>query len=214
MVFSLFTTILLMAVPVIFAITVHEVAHGWTARYFGDNTAATMGRLTLNPVKHMSLLGTVIVPCILVLSGNSPFGWAKPVPVNWQNLHQPKRDMALVAFAGPLSNLIMLMLWALLLKLIISTVSSHGLISSALIVMAEAGIVINSILMILNLFPIPPLDGSRIVTSLLPGNLARVYARLEPVGLILVLILFFTGYLGKILMPLILWFNTLVYSVL
>jgi len=212
--FSLFITILLMAIPIIFAITVHEVAHGWTARQLGDNTAAVMGRLTLNPIKHMDILGTVIIPLILVISGNPPFGWAKPVPVNWHNLNQPKRDMALVAIAGPLANLLMLIFWALVIKIAVDLGNGGSVIHKAVIYMAEAGILINSILMILNLFPIPPLDGSRIVTALLPANLARIYVKIEPVGLVLVLILFFTGYLGKLLIPIVMGFNSLIYSVL
>ncbi len=212
--FSTLTTILLIAIPIIFAITVHEVAHGWTARLLGDNTAAAMGRLTLNPVRHMDLLGTVLVPFILVLTGNSPFGWAKPVPVNWQNLQRPKRDMALVAAAGPLANLLMLLLWGLVMKFTLVFGADDMLWTRGIVFMAEAGILINSILMILNLFPVPPLDGSRIVTALLPPGLARSYVRLEPFGLIIVLVLFFTGYLGKWLTPIVVYFNTFIHSLL
>ena len=212
--FSLLTRILLMVIPIIFAITVHEVAHGWTARQLGDNTAAAMGRLTLNPIKHLDFLGTIIIPFVLVLTGNSPFGWAKPVPVNWRNLNQPKRDMALVAAAGPLANLLMLVLWALLIKLAVDLGGGISVFNRAIIFMAEAGILINSILMILNLFPIPPLDGSRVVTAILPAHLARMYIKIEPFGLVLVLLLFFTGYLGKLLIPIVIGLNSLIYSIL
>lgn len=212
--FSLPVTILLLAVPIIFAITVHEVAHGWIAQQLGDDTAAVMGRLTLNPVRHMDLLGTLVIPFVLVLSGHSPFGWAKPVPVNWQNLQQPKRDMAFVAIAGPLANLCMLILWAFVIKFTVMFAGSGGDISRALLFMAEGGILINSVLMILNLFPIPPLDGSRVVTALLPEKWARAYVKIEPLGLVIVLVLFFTGYLGKLLIPLVMAFNHLVYTVL
>lgn len=212
--FSLPVTIILLVIPIVFAITVHEVAHGWTARQLGDNTAAMMGRLTLNPIRHMDLLGTVIVPFLLVLSGHSPFGWAKPVPVNWQNLNQPKRDMAIVAVAGPLANLGMLVLWAVVIKLTLTFGSANSDISRALLFMAEGGLVINSVLMILNLFPIPPLDGSRIVTALLPPKWARSYVKIEPIGLVVVLVLFFTGYLGKLLVPLVMGFEQMVYALL
>ena len=208
------TTILLMLIPVVFAITVHEVAHGWTARQLGDHTAAMMGRLTLNPVKHMDLLGTVIIPFLLVILGHAPFGWAKPVPVNWQNLHSPKRDMALVAIAGPLANLAMLIIWALIIKIAVTFNTGDQTVLTLVTRMAEAGIVINSILMILNLFPVPPLDGSRVVTAILPGRLARYYMKIEPVGLVIVLLLFFTGYLGKLLTPMIVGFESMVYSIL
>lgn len=208
------TTILLMLIPVVFAITVHEVAHGWTARQLGDHTAAMMGRLTLNPVKHMDLLGTVIIPFLLVILGHAPFGWAKPVPVNWQNLHSPKRDMALVAIAGPLANLAMLIIWALIIKVAVTFNTGDQTVLTLVTRMAEAGIVINSILMILNLFPVPPLDGSRVVTAILPGRLARYYMKIEPVGLVIVLLLFFTGYLGKLLTPIIVGFESMVYSIL
>jgi len=212
--FPLPVTIVLLAVPIIFAITVHEVAHGWIAQHLGDNTAAVMGRLTLNPVRHMDLLGTLVIPFVLVFSGHSPFGWAKPVPVNWQNLQQPKRDMAFVAIAGPLANLCMLILWAFVIKFTVIFAGSGGDISRALLFMAEGGILINSVLMILNLFPIPPLDGSRVVTALLPEKWARAYVKIEPLGLVIVLVLFFTGYLGKLLIPLVMAFNHLVYTAL
>ncbi len=210
--FSTFSTIVLMAVPIIFAITVHEVAHGWIAKQLGDDTAASNGRLTLNPVKHMDPIGTVFVPFILVLFGHSPFGWARPVPVDWHNLRQPKRDMALVAIAGPAANLCMLLVWIGVLKAALFYGHAASVPQAAIVVMAEAGIVINSILMILNLFPIPPLDGSRVVTAFLPNRLARIYVKVEPVGLIVVLLLFFTGYLGKWLMPVINGFNSFIYS--
>lgn len=197
---TLLQKIVVWAVPVIFAITVHEVAHGWVANYLGDSTAKSRGRLTLNPIKHIDPVGTVILPAILLYLGGFVFGWAKPVPVNWQNLHHPRRDMALVAVAGPLANLIMMMLWAVLAKIILMTHSSSD-IAGLLLVMCSAGIIINIVLMVLNLFPVLPLDGGRVMTSLLPLNIARVYARLEPFGLIIIVVLLASGMLGKILIP-------------
>lgn len=199
---TLLQKIIVWAVPVIFAITVHEVAHGWVANFLGDPTAKSRGRLTLNPLKHIDPVGTVILPAILLFLGGFVFGWAKPVPVTWQNLHNPRRDMALVAAAGPLANLVMMILWAILAKLILISQSSSEL-AGLLLVMCSAGIIINIVLMVLNLFPVLPLDGGRVMTSLLPVNLARSYARLEPFGLIIIVVLLASGVLGKILIPIV-----------
>jgi Zn-dependent protease len=191
------------AIPALLAITVHEVAHGWMALKLGDRTAMMLGRLTLNPVKHIDPIGTILVPGLLLAIGGFIFGWAKPVPVTWENLKHPKRDMALVALAGPMANLVMAALWLLALQAGIALMDDNAAIARPLVYMAVAGIFINAILMILNLLPLPPLDGSRIVASLLPGPLAWQYSRLEPYGLIILLILFVTQILGKILWPLI-----------
>jgi Zn-dependent protease len=189
--------------PVLFAITVHEVAHGWVARLLGDPTAMMLGRLTLNPIRHVDPIGTILVPGMMLLFGGFIFGWAKPVPVTWENLHQPKRDMALVALAGPVANLVMAALWALAVKLGMLLSGTLSWVAIPLVYMGVAGIVINIMLMSLNLLPLPPLDGGRIVTGLLPGPLAAKFARVEPYGLIILLALLLTGWLGKILLPVI-----------
>lgn len=189
------------ALPVLFAITLHEVAHGWVARYFGDHTAAAMGRLSLNPIKHVDPVGTLLVPGLLLLMHTGfVFGWAKPVPVVMRNMHNPRRDMAMVALAGPGANLLMAMFWALLLKFSIAA-GGQGMMLG-LMYMSAAGILINLVLMVLNLFPVPPLDGSRVLNGFLPESAARAVDRIEPYGLIIVVVLLATGVLGKILLPL------------
>jgi Zn-dependent protease len=191
------------ALPTLFAITVHEVAHGWVARRLGDPTAMMLGRLTLNPLKHIDLIGTVAVPILLLVlsSGHMVFGWAKPVPITAENLRPPKKGMAAVAAAGPLANLMMALLWALLVKLIV--LGSGGNVGAMLplIYMGLAGITINVLLMILNLIPVPPLDGSRVVAGFLPDPLAWKYGRLEQYGLLILLALMATGLLGRIMGP-------------
>jgi len=188
--------------PVLFAITVHEVAHGWVAKKLGDPTAMMLGRLTLNPIKHIDPIGTLLVPGLLLVFGAGfIFGWAKPVPVTWENLKHPKRDMALVAIAGPLVNLLMAFIWAMLLALALSITSSESAFTYPLVLMAEAGILINLVLMLLNLLPIPPLDGGRVMIGILPGRWAWQLSRLEPYGLFILLALIFTDVLGKILLP-------------
>jgi Zn-dependent protease len=189
------------ALPVLFAITVHEVAHGWVAKKLGDPTAMMLGRLTLNPLKHIDPIGTVVVPVVLLLMGGFIFGWAKPVPVTWENLRNPKRDMALVAIAGPATNLLMAILWALIMKLGMAVGASAPSLAWPLIYMGGAGIAINAILMLLNLLPIPPLDGGRVLAGLLPGPWAWKLNRIEPYGLIILVVLLATGMLGKILGP-------------
>ena len=201
--FSL-ATIVLWAVPVVFAITLHEAAHGYVARMFGDQTAWMLGRVTLNPIKHIDPVGTILVPGMLLLLAKlfgGPafiFGWAKPVPVNFANLRNPKRDMFWVAGAGPFANFVMAIGWALLLK----DSSPGGVFASdGLREMGGAGVDINLMLMALNLLPILPLDGGRIAVSLLPRNIAASYARLEPYGFMLVIILLATGILGQLMWP-------------
>lgn len=189
------------ALPVLFAITVHEVAHGWVARQLGDPTAMMLGRLTLNPLKHIDPVGTVAVPILLLVlsSGHMVFGWAKPVPITAENLKHPKKGMAMVAAAGPLANLAMALLWALLVKLLALSGPSEAMLP--LIYMGLAGITINVLLMVLNLLPVPPLDGSRVVAGFLPDPLAWKYGRLEQYGLLILLALMATGILGRILGP-------------
>ncbi|WP_031430061.1 site-2 protease family protein [Methylomicrobium agile] len=195
---SLVQRIVVWILPVIFAITVHEVAHGWVARKCGDNTAYMQGRLTLNPMKHIDWFGTVILPGLLLLTGTGfIFGWAKPVPVDARNFKNPRKDMAWVALAGPVSNLLMAVGWALLARLgvLIGTES----ISLPLIYTGIAGISINLVLALINLLPIPPLDGSRVVTGILPNYWAWQYNRLERYGFIILLVLLYTRVLNLIL---------------
>jgi Zn-dependent protease len=187
-------------VPVLLAITVHEVSHGWIARKLGDNTAFMLGRLTLNPLKHVDPMGTIVIPGLLLLmQAGFIFGYAKPVPINWKNLRQPKRDMALVAVAGPVSNLLMAIGWALLIRVGLLL----GETGMALVLMGVAGITINIILMVLNLLPLPPLDGGRVMTGLLPGPWAYKFSRIEPYGFFILIALLVTGVLGMVLWPVI-----------
>ena len=186
------------ALPVLFAITLHEVAHGWVARALGDDTAAKLGRLSLNPIKHVDPVGTVLVPAVLLALGGFLFGWAKPVPVNAQRLPHPRRDMALVAVAGPLANLAMAFAWGLVLKLAVMQNADGGL-WMGLQLMATAGVIINLVLLVLNLLPIPPLDGSRVLNGFLPESWARKMDRVEPYGLVILVVLMATGFLGKLL---------------
>jgi Zn-dependent protease len=194
-------TVSIWAIPVLFAITIHEVAHGWVARKLGDPTAFMMGRLTLNPLKHIDLVGTVIVPLVLVVLGGVVFGWAKPVPVNYRNLRNPRKDMALVALAGPVANLIMMLFWALVMKLGIVAYSSLPWVAVPMALMGQAGIMINLILMLLNLLPIPPLDGGRVLSGLVPANISDRLDAIEPYGFFILIGLLATGVLSAILMP-------------
>jgi Zn-dependent protease len=197
-------TIVLWAVPVVFAITLHEAAHGYAAKRFGDRTAELAGRITLNPLRHVDPVGTILVPGMLLLMakyGGPPFvfGWAKPVPVNFGNLRHPKRDMLWVAAAGPGMNLAMAVVWALVLK---ASVSAGALESAHLASMANIGISVNLVLMALNLLPVPPLDGGRIAVSLLPMRASRAWARIEPYGLFIILGLLAFGLLDDLMRPL------------
>jgi len=187
--------------PVIFAITVHEVAHGWVANKLGDNTAKKLGRLTLNPISHVDLIGTIIVPAVLLFLGGFMFGWAKPVPVNWNNLKNPKHDMVYVAIAGPMANLVMAIMWAALLKLGYLISGGNEAISLGLIYMGHAGVIINLVLMVLNLLPLLPLDGGRVLAGLLPQKASYQFSRLERLGFPLLIVIIATGWLSKILTP-------------
>ena len=195
-------TLAVLVLPVLFAITVHEAAHGWVAYKLGDSTAMMLGRVTLNPLKHIDPLGTVILPLGMYLLTGFMFGWAKPVPVDWRNLGHPRRDMALVALAGPGSNLVMAFLWALGMRIGLDMGETATWVAMPLVFMATAGILINTILMLLNLLPILPLDGGRVVASILPPKLSSVYARMEPWGLFIIVGLLASGLLGHILGPL------------
>jgi Zn-dependent protease len=206
-------TIVLWAVPVVFAITLHEAAHGYVARQFGDQTAYMLGRVTLNPLKHIDPIGTIAVPGFLIAMSvltKAPwfiFGWAKPVPVQFANLRNPKRDMFWVAVAGPMANLVMAIGWGFLLRVAAAdgTTGDAGVAQMAdagVAQMADAGVQVNLMLMALNLLPILPLDGGRVAVSLLPHRIASAYARLERYGFVLVIILLATGILGDLMQPL------------
>lgn len=197
--------IAVMALPLVFAITLHEAAHGYVAARCGDKTALMMGRVTLNPAKHIDLFGTIILPILMMLFSGFLFGWAKPVPVTWQNLHKPRRDMALVALAGPAANLIMAVFWGLIAKIsaefLLSgdAIGTGRMIATYFFLAGKYGILINCILMILNLIPIPPLDGSRVISSLLTGRIRYHYERIEPYGIWILLALLLFGLLGKLI---------------
>ncbi|AWB33627.1 site-2 protease family protein [Orrella marina] len=210
---DLIQTISLYALPVIFAITLHEAAHGYVARMLGDPTATQEGRVTLNPIPHIDPVGTILVPLgILLMSkmmGGPPllFGWAKPVPVNFGRLRKPKQDMLWVALAGPGANLFMAILWAIGLRLMFE--GGAGM-DSFWFQMAIVGIQINLILMALNLFPLPPLDGGRVVFSLLPNHLAWQYGKIEPYGMMILILLLVTGVLWSLLQPFLAFGNWIV----
>jgi len=198
-------TIVLLAVPVVFAITLHEAAHGYVAKLFGDRTAEMLGRVTLNPLKHIDPIGTILVPGVLLLMAKfmgGPallFGWAKPVPVNFGNLRNPKRDMVWVAAAGPMANFVMALAWVLIGR---AAGGNGWLGSEGLQEMAQAGVYVNLLLMALNLLPIPPLDGGRIAVGLLPYKAAHALARVEPYGFMIILLLLAVGLLDDLMRPL------------
>jgi Zn-dependent protease len=204
---QLVQTISIYALPVIFGITLHEAAHGYVAKHFGDTTAYVLGRVSLNPVRHIDPIGTILVPLVILLvtswgAGQGMlFGWAKPVPVNYHALRKPKRDMMWVAAAGPAANLVMALAWALTAKL--ALVLPGNYFTEPLFLISQAGVTVNLVLMLLNLIPLLPLDGGRIVAGLLPVRLADRYARLEPWGFPILLALMFTNVLGIVLGPMV-----------
>lgn len=200
---NLILSLAINALPVIFAITLHEAAHGYVARHFGDPTAWQAGRISLNPLRHVDPVGTLLVPAMLLLisQGGLLFGWAKPVPVDFGRLRRPKQDMLWVAAAGPGVNLLMALGWAAFIKLILLTASPGNTAAALWVQMGVAGVSINVVLMLLNLLPIPPLDGGRIMVSLLPHPWAWKFSRIEPYGFVILLALLFTHLLDKILLP-------------
>jgi Zn-dependent protease len=200
---DILNAITIQAVPVLLAITVHEVAHGWVALKLGDHTARIQGRISMNPIRHIDPVGTVLLPILqLIFIQHIYFGYAKPVPVDPGNFKKPREHMAIVALAGPVSNLIMAVMWALLFSLAV-----HGLsgtwIGYPLSLMAQTGIVINLVLMLLNLIPLPPLDGGRVLMGVLQPALALKYARIEPYGIVILLLLIFSDVLAKVMLPII-----------
>ena len=193
---NLIQTIAIYALPVLFAITIHEAAHGYAARHFGDNTAFMMGRITLNPLKHIDPVGTILMPLVLYFatSGAFLFGYAKPVPVNFGNLRNPKRHMVWVALAGPASNFAQALAWGLLLVVL----AGMGIQEDFFIKMAQAGILVNLVMWAFNLFPLPPLDGGRILVGLLPYKQAELVSRIEPWGFFVVMFLVISGVVGTL----------------
>lgn len=215
---EIFYYILIGVVPVLLAITLHEAAHGWVADKLGDPTARKLGRITLNPIKHIDPQGTIFIPLMMIVLSKMllgtllVFGWAKPVPVDPRHFKQPLLDMALVALAGPGSNFVMASLWALFISLSAALISDRSMLEH-LVFMGEIGIFINVLLMVLNLLPLPPLDGGRIVAGVLPKQMAITYLRIEPYGFFILMALLFSGVLGKILMPLIYQFQSIISAI-
>lgn len=198
---QLIQTITIAAIPILFAITLHEAAHGYVARHFGDMTAYQQGRISLNPMRHIDLVGTILLPLLTLVLGGILFGWAKPVPVNFSALRRPKQDMLWVALAGPASNLVMALGWATFYKM--AWLSPGNYFAEPLLEMALIGIKINVVLMVLNLLPLPPLDGGRVAVSLLPHRQAYQLSRIEPYGMFILIFLAITPVLSMILSPLV-----------
>jgi Zn-dependent protease len=196
---DLIQLIAIAAIPVLFAITIHEAAHGYVARHFGDMTAYQQGRISLNPIRHIDPVGTILLPLLTLALGGILFGWAKPVPVNFGALRNPKKDMLWVAIAGPASNLVMALFWGLMIK--VAWTFPGGYFTEPLLEMAQIGVKINAILLVLNLLPLPPLDGGRVAVSLLPHRQAYQLSRIEPYGMFILIGLAITPVLGWILTP-------------
>lgn len=198
---NIIQTISVAILPLIFAITVHEAAHGWVANKLGDPTARQLGRLTFNPIPHIDPVGTILVPMVMLVMGGFLFGWAKPVPVNMRNFKHPRKDMAIVAVAGPLSNLLMAVLWGLVWKMTLMMPAQWEHIAIPILLTAKFGIFLNLVLMVLNLLPLPPLDGGRVLTWLLPISMAQKLDQIERYGIIVLIGLLFFGLWEKVIQP-------------
>jgi len=198
---ALIQTIALAAIPVLFAITLHEAAHGYVARHFGDMTAYAQGRISLNPLRHIDPIGTILLPLLTLFVGGILFGWAKPVPVNFAALRRPKQDMLWVALAGPAANLAMALFWAIMMK--VALMFPENYFAEPLIGMADIGVTINAVLLVLNLLPLPPLDGGRIAVSLLPHRQAYQLAKIEPYGMVILILMAVVPLIGG--RPLLTW---------
>ena len=200
---SFIQEVIVWSLPVLFAITFHEVAHGWVASKLGDKTAELLGRLSINPLKHIDLIGTVIVPLLLLTLGGFIFGWARPVPINPVNFRNQKRGMLLVSLAGPFANFLMAVFWAIIAKIGIILMTHNVALGTPVLLMGQRGIMVNIVFAVLNLIPLPPLDGGRIVMSLLPNKIAYHYSKIEPFGFLILLALIMLGVLSLIISPII-----------
>jgi Zn-dependent protease len=211
---TIIQTVSIWVVPVLLAITLHEAAHAWVASLCGDTTAKMLGRLSANPVRHIDPIGTILVPILIAVLSQFQFifGWAKPVPINWYQLRHPRRDMALVAAAGPISNIIMAIIWGACIKIGFLLNPNSSMPALFMVLTGQAGVLINLVLAFLNLIPIPPLDGSRVVASLLSPSIAASYLKIEAYGFFILIALLFTGILGTLINKPIFWTMSLIYS--